>query len=58
MIDEHEDAIDVVAEEEITPVIKRHWVRRHWVSLSTIVAIVVLSLVIYFTGGLTGDAHI
>jgi len=56
-MDQHEDAIDVIAEEELAPVVQQRWVRRHWVSLITIVAIVVFSIAIYFSKGLTGDVE-
>jgi len=56
-MDQHEDAIDVIAEEELAPVVQQRWVRRHWVSLTTIVAIVVFSIAIYFSKGLTGDVE-
>ena len=66
-MDEHEDAISLDIDEELAPAPKGHWFRRprfsrqwfrqHWVSLLTVAAIVILSVVIYFTGGLTGDVE-
>jgi len=56
-MDEHEDAIDIIAEEELAPIVQRRWIRRHWVSLTTIIAVAVLSIAIYFSRGLTGDVE-
>lgn len=56
-MDEHEDAIDVIAEEELAPIVQRRWIRRHWVSLTTIIAVAVLSIAIYFSRGFTGDVE-
>jgi uncharacterized membrane protein YdjX (TVP38/TMEM64 family) len=38
-----------------TPVHRTHWARRHWISLTSITAVIILSVVIYFTSALTGD---
>ena len=33
----------------------RHWTRHHWISLTSIGAVIILSVAIYFTGALGGD---
>ena len=33
----------------------RRWIKRHWVTLTTIAVVIILSLVIYCTGGISDD---
>jgi len=51
------DGADVnLTVEEVTTLVKiGGWIRRHWISLITISSVLLLSAVIYFTGGLSGD---
>lgn len=56
-MNEHDDAINLTGEEAPAQVKQRRWVRRHWISLTAISAVVVLSVAIYFTGGLLGDVE-
>lgn len=56
-MNEHDDAINLTIEEGTAPVKKGQWVRRHWISLTTIIAILVFSVAIYFGGGMFGDVE-
>ena len=54
-MDENSDSIDMADTQELMPVRKGHWVRRHWVSLLTLTSIIILRIVIYFTGAVTNN---
>lgn len=54
-MDENSDSTDMVDTQAIIPVGKGHWARRHWVSLLTLTSIIILSVVIYFTGAVTNN---
>lgn len=56
-MNDHNDAINLTGEEAPAQVKQRRWIRRHWLSLLAISAVVVLSVTIYFTGGLLGDVE-
>lgn len=55
MIENDGAEVNLTVEEDTAPVKNGGWIRRHWISFITISAILVLSPVIYFTGGLSGD---
>jgi len=52
--DNHEE-IKLPGDETLKPLIKSHWLRRHWISLTSVLAVTILSIAIYFTGALGGD---
>ncbi|MEA1959319.1 MAG: VTT domain-containing protein [Chloroflexota bacterium] len=45
----------IVADNHILPSKRRRWIRRHWVTLITVLVVIILSLVIYCTGGISDD---
>lgn len=55
MIENDGAEVNLTVEEGTAPAKNGGWIRRHWISFITISAILVLSPVIYFTGGLSGD---
>jgi len=54
MVDSNEST-DSIGDKEPAPIKRRRWVRRHWISLTSIIAVIILSVVIFFTGALGGD---
>jgi membrane protein DedA with SNARE-associated domain len=52
---QQEDSIEALAREDTIQLQKYSWIRRNWIRVISILAIVVFSAAIYFTGGLSDD---
>jgi len=56
-MNEHDEGMNLTSEEVTAQVKQRRWIRRHWISLISIIATLVFSIAIFFTGELLGDVE-
>ena len=54
---EHDDSVNMLLRGLPRPAKKRSWLRRNWITVATILAIIILSAVIYLTGAVSGDVE-